>query len=197
MAKAPLVLMALALAGGCRRQSPPPAASPPAAAPPAEAARQDAAALPADYDPTVLAEKGGDPLQIYLAEPRHPTWASVVEEVIGGQMRRDLKQMVPEARGLSMGCRTLSCLIILDAPKEKLDAARAVVTVVTLGPLTQDLGLSPEGRGQVLFLTERRMADPAAFTAWYRRARHSTLEAIRSGKEPNPLPVPLDAIPRE
>jgi hypothetical protein len=184
-------LVGLAVALGCRRQPPPPPPAPPAPAHP------DAVALPPDYDPTVLAEKGGDPLQIYLAEPRHPTWAAVVEEVIGGQMRRDLKQMVPEARGLSMGCRTLSCLILIDAPKEKVDAARAVVTMVTLGPLTVDLGLSPEGRGQVLFLTERRMADAAQFTAWYRNARHGTLEAIRSGKQPNPLPVPVADIPKE
>jgi hypothetical protein len=194
MAKAKLVVfLALALASGCRRPSTPP----PAAAPPAQPARPDATALPADYDPTVLAEKGGDPLQIYLAEPRNSTWAGVVEEVIGGQMRRDLKQLIPEARGLSMGCRTLSCIILLDVPKEKIDAARAVVTLVTLGPLTADLGVAPDGRAQVLFLTERRMADPAQFTSWYRRARHSTLEAIRSGKEPNPLPVPLGEIPKE
>jgi hypothetical protein len=194
MAKATrVVLMGLALASACRRQSP----TVPVPEAPAVPVRPDAAALPPDYDPTVLAEKGGDPLQIYLAEPRHPTWAEVVEEVIGGQMRRDLKQMVPEARGLSLGCRTLSCLVFIDVPKEKMDAARSVVTLVTLGPLTVDLGLSPEGRGQVLFLTERRMADPAQFTSWYRHARQSTLEAIRSGKEPNPLPVPVDAIPKE
>jgi len=96
-----------------------------------------------------------------------------------------------------MGCRTLSCLILFDVPKEKLDVARAVVMLVTLGPLTSDLGISPEGKGQVLFLTERRMADPATFVAWYRRARHSTLDAIRSGKEPNPLPVPVDQIPKD
>jgi hypothetical protein len=185
-----VALVGLAMAG-CHRQPPPP---PPAAAPPAPA---DAAALPPDYDPTVLAEKGADPLRIYLAEPRQPTWAGVVEEVIGGQMRRDLRHMVPEARGLSMGCRTLSCLILLDVPKEKLDAARAVAMLVTLGPLTTDLGISSDGKGQVLFLTERRMADPAQFTAWYRRARQTTLENIRSGKEPNPLPVPVSEIPKE
>jgi hypothetical protein len=188
-----VVLVGIALTG-CRRQPPPPPAAAPA---PPPAAKPDAAALPPDYDPTVLADKGGDPLQIYLAEPRNPTWAGVVEEVIGGQMRRDLKQMVPEARGLSMGCRTLSCLILLDVPRDKIDAARAVVTLVTLGPLTSDLGVSPEGKGQVLFLTERRMADPAQFTSWYRRARQTTLEAIRSGKEPNPLPVPVADIPKE
>jgi hypothetical protein len=188
-----VVLVGLALVG-CRRQAPPaPAAAPPAAAP----SKPDAAPLPPDYDPTVLVDKGADPLQLYLAEPRHPTWAGAVEEVIGGQMRRDLKQMIPEARGLSIGCRTLSCLILLDVPREKMDAARAVVTLVTLGPLTTDLGISPDGKGQVLFLTERRMADAAQFTTWYRRARQTTLERIRSGKEPNPLPVPVADIPKE
>jgi hypothetical protein len=184
------LILALAAATGCKKEAPPPGV-------PVVPAKLDAAAPPADYDPTVLAKKGGDPLAIYLAEPRHPTWAGVIEEAIGGQMRRDLKQMIPEARGLSLGCKTLSCLIVIDAPKDKLESARAVVMLVTLGPITTDLGASAEGRGQVLFLTERRMADPAQFVAWYRRARATTLENIRSGKQPNPLPVPLGEIPKE
>jgi hypothetical protein len=189
----PLLAALLGVAlGGCRRESPP--AAPP---PPPPAAKAEPASLPSDYDPTVLAEKGGDPLEIYRAEPRHPIWASAVEDVIGGQMRRDLKQMVPEARGLSIDCRTLSCLILLDVPTDKIDAARAVVTLVTLGPLTSDLGISPDGKARVLFLTERRMADPAQFTAWYRKARQTTLDGIRSGKEANPLPVPVSDIPKE
>jgi len=193
MPRATATLATLLLLAACKKEAPP--APSVAAAPPAD--RPDAAALPPDYDPAALADKGGDPLAIYLAEPRQPTWAGVVEEAIGGQLRRDLRQMVPEARGLSMGCKTLSCLILIDAPKEKMDAARAVVSVVTLGPITVDLGLSPEGRGQVLVLTERRMADPAEFTAWFRKARRRTLDDIRSGKTPNPLPVPASEVPKD
>ena len=185
-----LLTAALWLAVGCRRQ--PEATKATASAP---AAKPDAATLPADYDPTVLAEKGMEPLRIYLDEPRNPTWAAVVEEAIGGQIRRDLKQMVPEARSLSMGCRTLSCLILVDVPKEKREAAAAVLGLVTLGPITVDLGLSPEGRGQILVLTERRMADPAHFTAWYRRTRQRTLDEIRAGRQKNRLPVPVSQLP--
>jgi hypothetical protein len=196
MVKAAIGMLFLAgLASGCKRPSAPASNPQPVAAAPAPA---DAAVPVApDYDPTVLADKGGDPLQIYLAEPRNPTWASVVEEAIGGQMRRDLKQMIPEARGLSMGCRTLSCLILVDVPAEKLAAAQGVVSLVTLGPVTADLGLSTDGRAQVLVLTERRMADPADFIAWYRRVRRTTLDGIRSGKTPNPLPVPVSEIPKD
>jgi hypothetical protein len=193
MVKAPRFLLIAALVAGtaCRRQSPAPAAAP------AAAEKADTSTLPAEYDPTVLVEKGMDALQVYLKEPRNPTWATVVEEAIGGQMRRDLKQMIPEARNLSMGCRTLSCLILIDVPKDKLEAAGAVVGLVTLGPITVDLGLSPEGRGQVLVLTERRMADPAEFTAWYRKTRQRTLAEIRSGDRPNSLPVPVNQLPTE
>ena len=203
MVKPPVLLLAaVAMMGGCRRQPPeakpaPPPPSAPAPPPTTAPARPDAAALPPDYDPTVLVDKGAEPLQVYLAEPRSPTWATVVEEAIGGQLRRDLKQMVPEARDLSMGCRTLSCLILIDVPKEKLPAASAVMGLVTLGPITIDLGLSPEGKAQVLVLTERRMSDPAQFTAWFRRTRRSTLDAIRSGKQPNTLPVPLAKLPAD
>jgi hypothetical protein len=193
MVKSPLPLLVVAvLVTGCRRQ---PAADAKATA--VVAVRQDATVLPPDYDPVALVDKGAEPLQVYLAEPRNPTWAAVVEEAIGGQLRRDLKQIVPEARNLSMGCRTLSCLIIIDVPKEKLDLARAVVTMVTLGPITTDLGISSEGRGQILVVTERRMADPAEFTAWFRRTRRATLDGIRSGKTENPLPVPPSALPTE
>jgi hypothetical protein len=204
MVKSPPALalaLVAALAPGCRKNTPAAPArveqpSPAqAAAPPA--ARPDAAALPPDYDPTVLADQGKDPLQIYLAEPRSATWAAVVEEAIGGQLRRDLKQMVPEAKGLSMGCRTLSCLILVDVPKEQLAAASQVLGLVTLGPITVDLGLSPEGRAQVLVLTERRMADPAEFTGWYRRTRKKLLDEIRAGTRPNSLPVTSDKLPQD
>jgi hypothetical protein len=197
MVKRLLVLIALATpAAGCRK-TPPPAPPPPTAAAPSPADKPDATVLPPDYDPAVLADKGQDPLQIYLAEPRNATWASVVEEAIGGQLRRDLEQLVPAARGLSMGCRTLSCLILIDVPKDKLPEAAQVLSLVTLGPITVDLGLSPEGKGQVLFLTERRMSDPAAYTAWYRRARKMTLDEIRSGKRQNSLPVPVEKLPAD
>jgi hypothetical protein len=195
-----LALVLLVFSGACRRQTPAAQAPPPPAAPPAAPsapAQPDAATLPPDYDPTVLADKGMEPLQVYLAEPRHPTWATVIEGAIGGQLRRDLKQMVPEARDLSMGCRTLSCLIVIDVPREKLAAANQVISLVTLGPITVDLGLSSEGRGQVLVLTERRMADPAMFSGWYRRTRAQALADIRSGKRPNVLPVAVSELPRE
>jgi hypothetical protein len=188
-----LGLVLLVCAEACRRTAPPP----PLPAPAPAAATPDAASLPPDYDPTVLADKGMEPLQIYLAEPRNPTWARVVEEAIGGQLRRDLKLMVPEARDLSMGCRTLSCLILIDVPREKLEAATQVLSLVTLGPITVDLGLSAEGRGQLLVLTERRMADPATFTGWYRRTRAQAIADIRSGKRPNTLPVPVSGLPKE
>jgi hypothetical protein len=72
-----------------------------------------------------------------------------------------------------------------------------VLSLVTLGPITADLGLSAEGRGQLLVITDRRMADPAAFTSWFRHTRRAALEAIRSGKQPNPLPVPVSELPTE
>jgi hypothetical protein len=191
----PLAVLLVSASFGCRKTPPPPPTPPAATAQAAAPARPDATVLPPDYDPTVLVDKGSEPLQVYLAEPRSATWATVVEEAIGGQMRRDLKLMLPEARGLSMGCRTLSCLILVDAPKDKLKEANEIISLVTLGPITVDLGLSPEGRGQVLFLTERRMADPGGFVAWYRGVRRTALADIRSGKRPNTLPVTVDKLP--
>jgi hypothetical protein len=200
MAKLIVVLVAAAALGACRRTVAPPAAPTPAA-PPAPAvapAPVDAGTpLAADYDPIALADRGTAPLDIYLAEPRNPAWAAVVEDVIGGQLRRDLAQMVPESHGLTMTCRTLSCLIVVDVPKEKLEAASAVVSLVTLGPITADLGLSAAGRAQMVVLADRRMADGAGFTAWYRRARAQTLADIRSGKRPNNLPVEVAHLPSE
>jgi hypothetical protein len=167
------------------------------AAAPAAPATPDAAGVAADYDPTALADKGQEPLQIYLAEPRSPTWAPAVEEIIGGQLRRDLTKMVPETRELSITCHTLSCLILVDLPKDKLEAATQVMSLVTLGPITVNLGLSAAGRAQLLFLTDRHMADPAFFTGWYRRIRRQTLNDIRSGKRPNSLPVPVSQLPTD
>lgn len=197
-------LVALVLVGavsGCKRDQAVPAAAAPA--PPRPDARLVAAeadaspALPADYDPTVLVERGAAPVEVFLEEPRHPAWAPAVEEVVGGAIRRDLAALVPETRSFAMGCRTLSCLMIIDVPEARRDAALAVASLVTLGPITVNLGLTPEGKAQLLFLTERRMADPAFFTGWYQRTRRRVLDDVRSGKQPNRLPGPPSSVPAE
>jgi hypothetical protein len=166
----------------------------PDAAPPEDGA---AAALPRGYNPVELIDKGSAPGQVFLSEPRHPEWAPAVESVIGGAMRADVQRLVPEARGLGMSCRTLSCLVQVDAPAGSMAAAMQVAKLVTLGPVTVDLPPTKEGRGQFLFFTEPRMADPNVFTGWYRTTRKRTLAQIKEGKRPNPLPVPVDQLPAE
>jgi hypothetical protein len=153
--------------------------------------------LPRDYDPTVLLAKGAEPIQVFLKEPRNAPWARRVEAIIGQAMSRDLEQYVPEARGMGMTCHTLSCIIVVDAPAEKLGAALAVTKLVTLGPFTIDIPVDEDGKGRWLFFTERRMADPAAFTDWYLAARKRTLAGIREGKRSNPFPVTPDKVPQE
>jgi hypothetical protein len=184
---------------GCKRRAPDavaPVPAPAAATPAAPAAPAPPAdALAADYDPTALTRDGADPLKVYLAEPRTPAWAGAVEEVIGKQLDRDVKHVVPGAGGVSIGCRTLSCLVLVDAPADKLPIAVGMVQMVVLGPVTVNLGPTPEGRGQVLFLTERRMADPATFTSWYVKTRQRTLASVRAGEQPNPLPIPAADLP--
>jgi hypothetical protein len=198
-------LALIGLLGGCRRRAPaPPAAAPvvsgrnpPAAGPPPSLPHAPDATLPPDYDPSALARDAAEATRVYLSEPRNPPWAAAVEDVIGGQLDRDVKHVVPGAGGVSMGCHTLSCLILVDAPPDKMPLALAMTQLVTLGPVTVNLGPSPEGRGQILFLTDRRMADPAIFVGWYRGLRSKTIEAIRSGKQANPLPVPARNLPAE
>jgi hypothetical protein len=195
-----VALVATLGAGGCKRRTvpaPPQASPPPAgpASPPPPAAAAPDGSVPPDYDPASKIQDGADATKVFLAEPRNPAWATAVESVIGRQLDHDVKHVVPGAGGVSMGCRTLSCLILIDAPADKLPLAMAVVQLVTFGPVTAALGTSPEGRGQLLFVTDRRMADPATFTSWYRRTRSRTIEAIRSGKQQNPLPIPPSDLP--
>jgi hypothetical protein len=188
------------LFAGCKRRveappGPTPGSSPPAPAAPAPAVLD--ATLPADYDPAAAVQDGADPAKVYLAEPRNPVWAAAVEGLIGGQLDRDVKRVVPGAGGVRMGCRTLSCLILVDVPADKMALAIALVQLVTLGPVTVNLGPTPEGRGQVLILNEPRMADPATYTGWYRRTRRKTLDSLHAGDQPNPLPIPAADLPRE
>jgi hypothetical protein len=190
-----LVLYAL-LSFSCRRKTEVTAAPPQDSPPAPVTAMSDAGALGPEYDPVVLVDRGAEPVKVYLAEPRNPAWAGPVEEVIGAQLDADVKK-VTGAGAVSMGCRTLSCLILVEAPADKMELALSMVQVVALGPITVNLGPSPDGKGQVLFLTERRMADPATFTGWYRNTRKTLLDSVRDGSRPNPLPtVPVSELPQ-
>jgi hypothetical protein len=174
-------------------------AAPAPAAPPAAPAALPAAlpeAPPGAYDPTKLLDEGKAPGEVYLAESREPAWADPIETVVGGRMRADLERMVPGA-GVILHCRRLSCLVGVDAPADKREAARAVTKFITLGPITVDLDPEEDGTLRWLFFSEPRMGDAEVFTEWYRRLRKSTLAKIKEGKTANPFPVPVDQLPDE
>jgi hypothetical protein len=151
-------------------------------------------AAPVVYDPTKLVENGVPAGEVFLKEPRDPVWAEVVEGVIGGKMRGDLERLVPGAT-LQIVCKTLSCLLGVDAPEDKRPLAVAVTKLVMLGPLQVDVDPEEDGTHRWLFLTEPRMTSPQVFTEWYLRVRKSMLEGIKAGKRENPLPVPADQLP--
>jgi hypothetical protein len=182
-----------------RRSEPAAETAPPAPAAPTTAtppANELPAAPPGAYDPTKLLNEGKNPGEVYLAEARDPAWADLVETVVGGRIRGDLERMVPGA-GVILHCRRMSCLIGIDAPPEKRDAAKAVSKFITLGPVTVDLDPEEDGTLRWLFFSEPRMGDATAYTEWYKRLRKTTLAKIKEGKTPNPFPVPLEELPAE
>jgi hypothetical protein len=113
---------------------------------------------------------------------------------VGGKMRGDLERLVPGAE-LRMQCKTLTCLVGVDAAEDKRPLALAVVKVIMLGPLLVDLDPEEDGTQRWLFITEPRMSDPKVFTDWYLKIRKTTFERIKSGERPNPLPLPVDQLP--
>jgi hypothetical protein len=158
-----------------------------------------APAAPADaakvvYDPTKLVENGVPAGEVFLKEPRDDVWAGAAETAIGGKMRGDLERLVPGAT-LQMQCKTLTCLIGVDAPEDKRPLALAVVKVIMLGPLLVDLDPEEDGTQRFLFITEPRMSDPQVFTEWYQRTRKRTFAEIKAGSRPNPIPLPSDQLP--
>ncbi len=160
------------------------------------------AALPPDaaakvvYDPTRLLEAGVNPGEVFAKEPRDEVWAQTVETVIGGMMKADVERLSPGA-GVQLVCKTLSCIIGVDVPEDKRPPAMAMVKLVMLGPWQVDLEPEEDGTQRVLFFTEPRFADPTAFVDWYKKARKRTLEAIKSGERPNPVPVEAAQLPDE
>ena len=108
------------------------------------------------------------------------------ETVLGGRMRADIERDVPGA-GLVLMCKTLSCLVGMDAPADKRARALAISKLMTLGPVTVDLDPEEDGTIRWLFFGESRMADANVFTAWYLQIRKRTLDQIRAGKKPNPF----------
>ncbi len=151
---------------------------------------------PAVYDPTKLLEAGVPAVEVYEKEPRAGRWADLVEASIGNAMGRDLNAMVPEA-GMVMKCKTMSCLIGIDAPATRADAALAVTKFLTIAPWVVDLPPEEDGTQRWLFFQEPRFADPDVFLPWYAGVRKRALAEMREGKRPNTLPVDKDQLPTE
>jgi hypothetical protein len=179
----------------------PAAATPAAAAPPNGSSAGSPAASPGAkdpvvYDPTKLLDNDVPAAEVYDKEPRSEAWATAAELVVAGAMRRDLAAMVPEA-SIILKCRTLSCLVGIDAPEDKRAAALAVSKFLMIAPWVVDLEPEEDGTLRWLFFQEPRFGDPKIFVDWFEGARKRKLADIRSGKAPNPFPVPLDKIPTE
>lgn len=155
-----------------------------------------AAPAPVVYDPTKLVENKVPAGEVFAKEPRSANWAESVEAVIGGAMSRDLAALIPDAT-VVVTCKTLSCLVGVDAPADKRAAAVAITQFLTLAPWVVDMQAEKDGTQLWLFFQEPRFADPAVFLPWYSATRRRKLADIRSGKSPNPFPVPPAQIPHE
>jgi hypothetical protein len=176
------------------------AAQPAPGAPPADpSGATSPAATPTGavvYDPTKLLESDVPAAEVWDKEPRSDAWADATETMVGGAMRRDLEAMVPGA-AVVLKCRTLSCLVGIDAPEDKRPAALAVTKFFTFAPWVVDLGPEEDGTLRWLFFEEPRFGDAKTFVDWYADARKRKLAEIHAGKAPNPFPVSLENVPKD
>jgi hypothetical protein len=148
------------------------------------------------YDPTKLLERDVPAAEVWDKEPRSHAWADATETMVGGAMRRDLEAMVPGA-AVVLKCRTLSCLVGIDAPEDKRPAALAVTKFLTFAPWVVDLPAEDDGTLRWLFFEEPRFSDGKTFVDWYAGARKRKLADIHAGKAPNPFPVSLENVPKD
>ena len=148
------------------------------------------------YDPNKLLDQGADGGDVFQKEPRDEFWADVVEQVLGEQITKDLRLLVPGAN-VGLHCKTLSCIVGITAPEDKRLAAVAVARLVMMGPSLVELGKDDKGIDRWIFFCEPRFGDPKVLVEWYRKVRKQILTDIRSGKRPNPLPFPVDKLPKE
>jgi hypothetical protein len=148
------------------------------------------------YDPNKLLDEGKNGGEVFDAEPRDEFWADVVEQVLGEQITKDLRLLVPGA-DVGLRCKTLSCVVAVAGPADKRAVAVAVARLIMLGPSLVELTPDDKGTLRWIFFCEPRMRDVRQFVQWYRRTRKQTLAEIRAGKRPNPLPFPVDKLPKE
>jgi hypothetical protein len=172
--------------------SPSPSAAPLAAAPPAAPQGAD----PTGYDPSGEIFRGADPVQLFVRAPPDQRWGPVVAAGLLPVMKRDLERLVPGIEALNVTCKLLGCVFQVDGRREALQPALSVLGLVTLGPHTVAAPVS-DSRAEMIFFTDRRMADPHAFVTWYLGARRRALAALKSGQRP-PLPgIPAERLPDE
>jgi hypothetical protein len=200
------LVVLLAALGLATRRSPIPSAldqaAPPGGATDGPAGPSGATSAPSGspapvvYDPTKLLESDVPAGEVYDKEPRSDAWADATEAFVGDAMRRDLAAMVPGA-AVILKCRTLSCLVGIDAPEDKRQSALAVTKFLMLAPWVVDLPPEEDGTLRWLFFQDPRFGEPKVFGDWYLGARKRKLADIRSGKAPNPFPVPAADVPTD
>jgi hypothetical protein len=169
------------------------AAAPAAPAAPAAGKKTGEGKQPG-YDPNKLLAEGKDAAEVFLAERRDEFWADVVEQTVGAQIQRDLDALVPGAK-VGIQCKSLSCVVQMNAPKDKEAQATAVAKVIMFGPTLVQVEPTKNGHPRWIFFCEPRMGDARFFVDWYRRVRRQTFQAIKAGKRPNPLPFPTEKLP--
>lgn len=69
------------------------------------------------YDPVKLALLQKNPFDLYESEPRSGAWASAIEGLMRPVVEQRLKD-VPGGKMVAIDCRTSSCAITAEAPKE-------------------------------------------------------------------------------
>ncbi len=136
------------------------------------------------YDPVKLARLEKNAFDLYESEPRAEEWARAVETAVRPLVDERLKE-VPGGKVVAIDCKTSSCAVTVEAPKESEIELQYEIQAVAFGQheVFRVEKTAPETfRFTTVSLIDAEHHDPKVYADWLRRIQ-AKAESRKPGRD--------------
>jgi hypothetical protein len=138
-----------------------------------------------DYDPVRAIKALSGNRDLHALEPRDPAWADPVEKALTPLMSGDLRRAIPQVSDVKVSCKTTTCLISWEAPREHENMVRRIVKTFYSGAV---ISFPRPGHIQAVYAGGPFFAAvkgrPTALIAQMQASRDRAMTSLREGRAP-------------